>query len=216
MARRSWPWRFFILGEAYGRLFNPPEVQGAVMMAIAVGGLGVNLVGLKILGSARQGNLNVRGAWLHVLSDTLGSGGAIIAGALVWALGWNLADPIVSALIAVLIVYSSWRLLGESVAVLMETAPRGIDVDEVQRALAGLEEVVEIHDLHIWTITSGMDSLSAHAVIAEGGSPAAVLSEVRRLVHERFGIHHVTIQIEPWDYDGRCRGCDTTRVCTPP
>lgn len=188
--------------EAYRRLLEPPEVQGTLMMTIAVGGLAVNLLGLWLLGEGREENLNVRGAWLHILSDTLGSVGAILAGVLIWAFGWNWADPAISALIGVLIIYSSWRLLAEAVAVLMESAPRGIDVDEVRRALAGTSGVLEIHDLHVWTITSGMDSLSAHLVATEGRPHTALLTEVRSVLHDRFGIHHVTIQIEMEDFDG--------------
>ena len=126
----------YIFAEAYHRLRQPPEVQGAAMMWIAVGGLGVNLLGLWILSGGRDTNLNVRGAWLHVLTDTLGSIGAIAAGGLIWAFRWYLADPLISALIGLLVVYSAWQLVAESVSVLMESAPRGIDVDEVRNAMA--------------------------------------------------------------------------------
>ena len=186
-----------ICAEAWRRLQEPPSVQGGLMMAVAVGGLGVNLLSLGLLAKGREESLNVRGAWLHVLSDALGSIGAIVAGVLIWAFGWNWADPVTSVLIGALIVYSSWRLLSESVAVLMEGAPPGIDVDAVRAAMAATPGVREIHDLHIWTITSGMDSLSAH-VIAEDGRPhAALLTDLRTLLDARFGIHHVTLQIEP-------------------
>jgi cobalt-zinc-cadmium efflux system protein len=189
-----------VLLEAYGRWRQPPEVLGGAMMAIALGGLAVNLISLKILGGGSRESLNVRGAWLHVLSDTLGSVGAILAGALIWAFAWNWADPLISAVIAALIVYSSWRLLAESVSVLMESAPRGIDVDQVRDALAAVPGVESVHDLHVWTITSGMDSLSAHLVVGDGRAATAVLLEVRRLLAGAFGIHHVTIQIEPEDF----------------
>lgn len=189
-----------VIVEAYGRLRQPPEVMGAAMMGIAVGGLAVNLASLKILGGGTQESLNVRGAWLHVLGDTLGSVGAILAGILIWAFGWNWADPLISALIAALIVYSSWRLLAESVSVLMESAPRGVDVDKVRDTLAAVPGVQGVHDLHVWTITSGMDSLSAHLVVADGRPDAEVLLEVRRLLAATFGIDHVTIQIEPEDF----------------
>ena len=167
------------------------------MMGVAVGGLVVNLLGLWILNSGKNDSLNVQGAWLHVLTDTLGSVGAIAAAALVWAFGWNWADPAVSALIGVLVIYSSWALLRESVSVLMESAPSGIDVDEVRDALVGVPGVVAVHDLHVWTITSGMDSLSAHVLMKEGHSHADLLGQVRQVLHERFGIDHQTIQIEP-------------------
>jgi len=190
----------FVFVEAFHRLSEPLQVQGAAMMAIAVGGLMVNLLSLWILGGGRDESLNIRGAWLHVLSDALGSVGAILAGTLIWAFRWNWADPAISAVIGLLIIYSSWRLLSESVSVLMESAPRGIDVDEVRNAMAALDGVHSVHDLHVWTITSGMDSLSAHVVIEDGRPAAALLKEIRGLLASRFGIHHVTIQIEPEDF----------------
>jgi len=195
-----------IFVEAWQRLREPPAVQGGLMMTIAAGGLIVNLLSLWVLREGREGSLNLRGAWLHVLSDALGSVGAIAAGVLIWGFGWTWTDPLTSVLIGLLIIYSSWRLLSESVAVLMEGAPRGLDVDAVRAAMTATEGVLEVHDLHIWTITSGMDSLSAH-VIAEDGRPhAALLSELRRLLDAEFGIHHVTLQIEPADADLNCRG----------
>jgi cobalt-zinc-cadmium efflux system protein len=193
----------FIFVEAYRRVWQPPEVLGGPMMLVAFGGLIINLLALRILGGAHQESLNIRGAWLHVLMDTLGSIGALSAGGLIWAFGWNLADPIASALIAVLVIYSAWRLLAESVGVLMESAPRGIDVDEIRRALLAVPGVDDLHDLHVWTITSGLDSLSAHVVIGEGVRHAALLATLRQMLHERFGIDHLTIQIEPADFAER-------------
>jgi cobalt-zinc-cadmium efflux system protein len=191
---------FYIFGEAFERLGSRPEVKGGAMMCIALGGLGVNLAGLWILGGGRHENLNVRGAWLHVLSDALGSAGAIVAGLLIWAFDWRWSDPLASAFIALLIIYSSWRLLAESVSVLMESAPRGIDVDEVRAALLDTPGVMQVHDLHVWTITSGLDSLSAHVVAGEKESHPVLLRNLRNVLHDRFGIDHVTIQIEPKDF----------------
>ena len=193
----------YIFIEAYHRLQQPPEVMGAVMMWVAVGGLIVNLLGLWILRAGRDENLNVRGAWLHVLTDALGSVGAIVAGALIWAFAWNWADPVISVLIGLLVVYSAWRLVMESVHVLMEGAPRGIDVDEVRQTIVGTPGVIGVHDLHVWTIASGLDSLSAHVVAEEVESHADLLKKLRRALHERFGIDHITIQIEPDDFDER-------------
>lgn len=167
------------------------------MMGVALGGLLVILAGLWILSGGKSDNLNVRGAWLHVLTDALGSVGAILAGVLVWALGWNWADPALSILIALQVVYSSWALLRESVSVLMESAPGGIDVDEVRDALGAVPGVFAVHDLHVWTITSGMDSLSAHVVAAEQTGHRILLEQLRKLVRDRFAIQHVTIQLEP-------------------
>jgi cobalt-zinc-cadmium efflux system protein len=185
-----------IFVEAFQRLRHPPPIQGMVMMAIALGGLAVNIVGLAILGHGREESLNVRGAWLHVLTDALGSVGAVVAGVLIWAFGWYWSDPVASALIGLLVIYSSWRLLAESLEVLMEYAPQGIDVDEVQTALDEMPGVLSVHDLHVWTITTGLDSLSVH-LVTEGGAPdPRLLGEVREMLHRRFGIGHVTIQIE--------------------
>ncbi len=193
----------YIFLEAYQRIFQPPYVRGKTMMWIAVGGLAINLAGLCILHRGRQESLNVRGAWLHVLSDALGSVGVILAGLLIWVFDWHWSDPVASALIAVLIVYSAWRLLAESCSVLMENAPKGIDVDAVRGAMVNMPGVLGVHDLHIWSITSGLESLSAHVVIDEGRSHARLLQEVRTMLHDRFGIDHITIQIEPEDFQER-------------
>ena len=186
----------FVLAEAVQRFRQPPEVDAPLMMAIATGGLLVNLSGLWILHEGRSESLNVRGAWLHVLTDALGSVQAIAAGALIWAFGWQWADPAASVLIAILVVYSSWSLLKEATAVLMESAPSHIDVDEVHDAMTGIPGVIEVHDLHVWTITSGMETLSAHVVVEEGCYDCDVLTEIRTTLHDRFGIHHMTVQME--------------------
>jgi cobalt-zinc-cadmium efflux system protein len=193
----------FIFIEAYRRFVEPPEVMGGPMVGIAVGGLVVNLAGLWILHGGREESLNIQGAWLHVLSDALGSVGAIVAGALIWGLEWYWADPVTSILIALLIIHSSWRLVAASVSVLMESAPHGIDVDEVHAAILDVPGVIGLHDLHIWTITSGMDSLSAHVVVEDGQPHVPLLSQLREVLHDRFGIDHLTIQIEPEDFEER-------------
>jgi cobalt-zinc-cadmium efflux system protein len=191
----------YIFVEAYQRLQHPPPVMGGLMMGVAVGGFFVNLAGLWVLHGGRSSSLNIRGAWLHVLTDTLGSIGAIVAGALIWALGIRWIDPAVSAVIGILVIYSAWRLVAESVSVLMENAPRGIDVDQLQRAIADTPGVSNIHDLHVWTITSGLDCLSAHIVKEDEPSHDELLKRLRAMVRERFGINHITIQIEPADFD---------------
>jgi cobalt-zinc-cadmium efflux system protein len=187
----------FILREAVERFQAPSPVNAPVMMAIAAGGLLVNVISLGILSGGREESLNIRGAWLHVLTDALGSVQAILAGALVWAFGWIWADPVASALISLLVVYSAWDLLRDTVGVLMEGAPRHIDVDEVRNCLMDLPCVLEVHDLHVWTITSGMESLSCHVVVEDGQSYCDALTEVRATLHGRFGIDHLTIQVEP-------------------
>jgi cobalt-zinc-cadmium efflux system protein len=186
----------YVVVEAVRRLSAPPAVDAPVMIAIAGGGLLFNLIGLRLLAAGRADNLNVRGAWLHVATDALGSAQTIVAGALIWAFGWRRADPVASIAIALLVIYSSWRLLKEAVGVLMEAAPAHLDVTQVREALACVPGVIGVHDLHVWTITSGREALSAHLVVAEAGSRSATLGQVRTTLHDRFGIQHVTVQLE--------------------
>jgi cobalt-zinc-cadmium efflux system protein len=186
----------YIFIEAFRRFGEPPEVQGALMMGIAVGGLLINLIGLWILNTGRSESLNICGAWLHVLTDALGSVGAIAAGALIWAFSWNWVDPLASVLIGVLVLYSSWALLKETVAVLMEGTPGHIDVDEVRGAIGSIPGALFVHDLHVWTITSGMVALSAHVVVEENRFDQAMLKTIRELLHDRFEIDHATVQLE--------------------
>ena len=197
----------FIVLEALERLRTPVEVHAPLMLAVATGGLLVNLAGLWILRPHRSGSLNERGAWLHVMTDALGSVGAIASGVLILAFGWSWADPAASVLIAVLVVLSAWNLIREAAAVLMEAAPRHIDVDQVRALMASTEHVVGVHDLHVWTITSGLDSLSAHVVVSASDKGRAVLLELRRGLHERFGIDHVTLQIETEGREADCPEC---------
>jgi len=205
-----------IVKEAWERFESPQPVDGGTMMWIAVGGLVVNLAGLRILhaghaGHAGEGSsesLNLRGAWLHVLADTLGSVQAIGAGALIWAFGWDIADPIASVLIALLVLGSSWPLLRDAVNVLLEGTPPHIDTAEVTEALEDVDGVLSIHDLHVWTITSGFESLSVHARV-ESRDGDEVLAEIREMLNERFGIEHCTVQIETRQIeseDGACLG----------
>lgn len=187
----------YIFVEAFQRFRAPPEVQGSLMMGIAAGGLAINLAGLWILNRGRSGNLNERGAWLHVLTDALGSLGAIIGGFLVWRFEWNWADPAVSVLIGLLVIYSSWGLLKESVGVLMEDAPSGLDVDKVRKAILAHPNVVSVHDLHVWSITSGTVCLSTHVCVRDAKSYEVALSELQTMITRDFAIAHTTIQIEP-------------------
>jgi cobalt-zinc-cadmium efflux system protein len=186
--------------EAYERIGTPTEVLGAPMLAVAAGGLIVNLIGLAILNAGRHDNLNVRGAWLHVLSDAMGSVGAIAAGALIWAFGWNWADPLASALIGLLIIYSSWALIREAVAVLMEGAPAHIDVEEIQSSLTELSAVQAVHDLHVWSIASGMVSLTGHVVAKDGHDHGDLLQKICDLLYQRFQIAHATVQVESTEF----------------
>jgi cobalt-zinc-cadmium efflux system protein len=186
----------WIFVEAYRRLHAPPEVAGGMLMVIATGGLFVNLAGMWVLHGGRNENLNVRGAWLHVATDALGSVGTIIAGAAVLYLGWTWADPVASVIIALLVCYSSWALLKESVEVLMEGTPSGIDPDRVRDALREVPGVQAVHDLHIWSITSGRVSLSAHIDVDGSRPDREILPELCAGLRERFAITHVTLQLE--------------------
>lgn len=186
----------YIFWEAIERLQHPPEVQSLPMLAVAGMGLLANLATLAVLGHESHANLNVRAALLHIVGDLFGSLGAITAGAVMLLTGWYLADPLLSIAIGALILWSAWGLVGESVDILLEATPRHIDASEVADAMASIDGVVEVHDLHIWTLTSGYLALSAHAVVPDYSRAAQVLSELTALLHDRYGIEHATIQIE--------------------
>jgi cobalt-zinc-cadmium efflux system protein len=196
-----------VMVEAVHRFGRPEAVDARGMMGVAAGGLLVNLVALRILHAGRDDNLNMRGVWLHVLTDALGTVQAIVAGALILAFGWQWADPVASVLISLLVIYSAWSLLREATGVLMESAPAHIDVEEVHVALAGVPGVLEVHDLHVWTITSGMESLSAHVVVEDHRFDCDVLGEIRATLHERFGIHHITVQMETGTFEEHPAPC---------
>ncbi len=185
-----------ILHEAWDRLREPTEILAGPMLWIAIGGLVINLISLKVLHGGHQHNLNIRGAWLHVIGDTLGSVGVIVAAILVGHLGWTWADPVASILVCLLILYSSWNLLAESIGVLMEHAPKGIDVGEVEALLKEIPAVHDVHCLHLWMISSGLKTLSAHIVIAPEYADQFELKDVRRRLHDAFGIEHMTLQVE--------------------
>lgn len=191
----------YIFIEAYQRLAMIPEVQGVLMFGIAGGGLLINLAGLCILNAGKSESLNIRGAWLHVFTDMLGSIGVMVAAALIWKLGWHWVDPLVSVLIGLLVLYSSWKLLKEVVAVLMEGSPGHIDVDEVRNAILEINGVDAVHDLHVWTITSGMIALSVHVTAKGKYSRKRLLTTIQNTLLKRFRIAHGTIQIEPKDYN---------------
>jgi cobalt-zinc-cadmium efflux system protein len=186
----------FVVWEALERLRTPPEVQGPLMLGIAVGGLAVNVVGLVVLHGGQHESLNVRGAWLHVLTDALGSVGVIISAGLVWAFGWRLADPVASMILSALVLISAFPLLRRALGILMEGAPHHIDVAEVQAALAEVSGVAGVHDLHVWSISEGRECLSGHVVVAASEDQQAILRTLRGLLADRFGVEHVTLQIE--------------------
>ena len=194
-----------IFVEAWQRLMTPQEVTAPILIMVASGGLIVNLVSLGILHKGREESLNMKGAWLHILADTLGSIQAVVVGALIWSFGWYWADPIASILIGFLIIFSSWWIVKESVAVLMESSPLHIDVDTVLEAMKGVEGAVGVHDLHVWTITSGMVALSAHVQPESEFDRDDLLKKLSDTLKERFSISHVTIQIESPAHD--CEPC---------
>jgi cobalt-zinc-cadmium efflux system protein len=190
-----------IFYEAYHRLSAPPQVKSAVMTAVAVGGLVVNLVCAWLLHGDHEEDLNVRGAWLHIMGDALGSVGAIAAGVLMSLYGWYAADPFFSFIIALLIVWSSWNLIRESTNVLLEGTPAHINLAAVEDAILQTEGVSDVHDLHVWTITSGREALSAHVIHVETISQPDLLKELRTKLHDRFGVDHLTIQMETPDFE---------------
>ncbi|NNM73931.1 cation diffusion facilitator family transporter [Enterovirga aerilata] len=186
----------YILFEAYERFRNPPEVLGPPMLAVAAVGLAVNLVSMRLLSTGSGESLNVRGAYFEVLSDMLGSLGVIVAALIVTFTGWRLADPLVGAGIGLFIVPRTWSLLREATHVLLEATPARIDLRALDQRLRSIPGVVATHHLHVWTITSGLDAMSAHLVVSEASSGGRVLAQARQLVAEEFGIGHVTIQVE--------------------
>ena len=165
------------------------------MLGVAAAGLLVNVIAVWLLHGARAGSLNVRGAYLHVLSDLLSSIGIIIAGLIMMFTGWMIADPIASLVSTALIVNSAWRLVRESVDVLLESAPSHIALGTVRSSLEGIEGVESVHDLHVWTVTSGVVAMSAHAIVREPEHHQDVLEKAHDLMLE-MGIHHVTLQLE--------------------
>ncbi len=202
--------------EAMERLREPRDVAAPLMLSVAAGGLVINVVCLFLLEGGRGHSMNVRGAWLHVLSDALGSAGAIFAGLAIWIWGWTWADPVASVLIAVLIVGSAWQLLRDAIDVLMEAAPAHLDVEEIRSALESEGGIENVHDLHVWTIGSGEISLSAHAVARDPVIPADLLERLHQTLRARFGIFHATLQIEPPGFGEPSQDGDPCDAACPP
>jgi cobalt-zinc-cadmium efflux system protein len=191
-----------IFYEALQRLKNPPTVLGFEVTVIAIGGLIINGISAFVLLSASAYNLNMRGAFLHVISDAIGSVGAISAGLLIWQFGWTLADPVISIAMCILIIFSSWQLIRESVNVLLEGTPSHINIRRVLEVMGSVEGVANVHDLHVWTISSGNEALSAHVTIAPGVSHKETLESLQDSLRSEFSIGHVTIQLESPDDAG--------------
>jgi len=200
---------FWIFWEAVKRISAPPEVHGGLMMAIAAAGLAANIAAAMILHGGSKESLNMQGAYIHVLGDLLGSFGALLAGAVIYFTGWTLADPLLSILIGIVILYSSWGLLKRSTSILLNATPKDIDYEAVREALEDIPHVVEVHDLHIWSISAGNPSLSAHLRLSPDCADSAhwqiCLRQTQDMLREKFHITHTTLQLEPTAYekDGR-------------
>ena len=192
----------YILFEAYERFANPPDVLSWPMLIVAVIGLAVNLVSMRLLSGGSSASLNVQGAYFEVLSDMLGSLGVIVAALVIMWTGWTLADPIIGALIGLFIVPRTWRLISQAVHILLEGVPPNVDLRLLETALKEIPDVKAVHDLHVWTITSGLDSMSGHIVVTDMRESPRVLRAVRDTMKDKFGLEHVTVQIE----DEKLRG----------
>lgn len=186
----------WIFVEAIVRLRDPGDVLGGWMLAIALVGLAVNIGAGFILSRARRHSLNVEAAFRHVFADLLGSFGVAVAAVVILSTGWVEADPLVSILIGVLILASAWSILRDSTEILLESTPRGIDAEALGRRLVAAPGVVEVHDLHVWTITSGFPALSAHVLVRPGEDCHGRRRELERLLHDEFGIEHTTLQVD--------------------
>ena len=193
----------YVLVESVRRLLEPRDVATTGMLAVATVGLIVNAIGLALLRRDAARSLNLRGAYLEVLSDTLGSVATIIAGLVILTTGWRYADPLVGAGIAIVILPRTLRLLRDAAHVLIEGTPAHIDARAVEAAMLGLPQVRAVHDLHIWAITSGMELLSAHVVVDDPSCGEDCLVAIERLLRERFGIDHATVQVEGPDFAER-------------
>ena len=186
----------WILVEAWRRFDDPPNVLGGWMLVVAIVGLLVNAVAMGVLLRSERDSLNVQAALRHVLADLLGSVGVVVAALIIVTTGWERADPIVSAAIALLVLASSWGVLRDSVSILLEAAPRGVDAKQVEDAIVRSPGVVSVHDLHVWTITSGFPALSAHVLVGAGEDCHGRRRELELLLQERFGIDHTTLQVD--------------------
>lgn len=194
---------FYVLYEAYQRFRDPPEVLGIPMLVVAVVGLGVNLVSFRLLLAGSKDSLNVKGAFLEVLSDMLGSIGVIVAAVLVATTGWLYADPIIGAAIGLFILPRTWKLGRQAIRILVEAAPEGLDLDALTRRILSVEGVEDLHDLHVWTITSGMNTASAHVVVEPDTDTHRVLDAVTAVLADEFDVDHATIQVETADHTDR-------------
>ena len=198
----------YVLYEAVRRFLAPVEVPGAALLTVAAIGLVVNVISFLLLRRSAKESLNLRGAFLEVFSDMIGSAGVIVAGIVLITTGWPYVDPIVGAGIGLFILPRAWRLGRDALRILLEVAPSDCDVEAARRKLAALPGVKDVHDLHIWTLTSGMNMASGHVIVATGADVGPVVRQARDLLEHEFAVGHVTLQCEPADgEDARCAGC---------
>lgn len=186
----------WIFVEAYGRFGDPPEVLGGWMLAVAMVGLAGNVVAASVLAREDHSSLNMRAALRHVIADALGSVGVIVAAVVVLATGWLYADPVAGVLIAVLVLASSWTVIRESLHILLEGTPKGIDARALAERMTSVSGVVAVHDLHVWTITSGFPALSAHVLVEPGDDCHGRRRELERVLEDEYGVRHTTLQVD--------------------
>lgn len=194
----------FVLIQAVRRFTGPPEVPAGPMLVVATGGLVVNLVAFALLRTGAKESINVRGAYLEVVGDLLGSAGVIVAAVIIAGTGRSIADPIVAVIVALMILPRTFALGRSAVRILVQAAPEHLDITAVRTRLAEVPGVRDVHDLHVWTLTSGMDVASAHLSVDNGTELATVLSTAREVLHDDFDIDHATLQVEPVGAGGAC------------
>ncbi|WP_436522454.1 cation diffusion facilitator family transporter [Actinoplanes sp. HUAS TT8] len=194
----------FVVVQAMRRFTDPPEVPAGAMLLVAVGGLAANLVAFALLRSGAKENIGIRGAYVEVLGDLLGSAGVIVAAVVIWLTGWAYADPIVAVLVALMILPRTFALGRSAVRILVQAAPEHVDVAAVRERLAAVPGVCDVHDLHVWTLTEGMEVASAHLSLEPAAELGTVLTVAREALHDEFAIDHATLQVEPAGVGGHC------------
>jgi cobalt-zinc-cadmium efflux system protein len=194
----------FVVVQAVRRLTDPPDVPAGSMLVVAVGGLIINIIAFLLLRSGAQESINVRGAYLEVVGDLLGSAGVIVAAVIIATTGWAYADPIVAVVVALMILPRTFGLGRSAVRILVQAAPQHLDVAVVRDRLAAVPGVCDVHDLHVWTLTSGMDVASAHLSLEPAAELGTVLTSAREALHDDFRIEHATLQVEPVSAGDRC------------
>jgi cobalt-zinc-cadmium efflux system protein len=194
----------FVLVQAVRRFTDPPEVPAGAMLVVAFGGLVINVIAFGLLRAGAKESINVRGAYLEVVGDLLGSVGVIVAAGIIAVTGWSYADPIAAVIVALMILPRTFGLGRSAVRILVQAAPEHLDITAVRARLAAVPGVCDVHDLHVWTLTSGMDVASAHLSLEPAAELAAVLDTAREALHDDFHIEHATLQVEPVGTSGKC------------